>query len=669
MFPKRRVPFVWGLTLVLCVTMGATAKFVRGRIFANGAGAAGPGMVGLPYMLQDNTGNNWRVYQGGWFQQNNNMPLYSQGAMLTIDGQAPNAGGNSARLDAKTGELIFENLQANGCTVTRRVSLDKPGGFIRYIDIFKNTTNAPKTLQVMIQSTCNYGINTGENVFDPKKKDQSIGWVGQTGANQSIVEMYAGKGSKVAPQINWPQGNNVIQATIPLTLAPGKEAAIMHTHSIAPTQDAGSKFITDFKEAPLLKSIPNALRRLIVNFRSPQDFIGDIEVLRGEMLDVVELRGGDSFKGTLKETGYDLQTFYGPIMLPVDKVVGIINIGQFRPRQLVVTSDGQIIGGHLKKQTIELEMSSGQVTQIPLSQISRVGYRKRVGEPEEWTFEKPMVLLRTGERIIVQMPQDPIEVVTRYGKISLAPAQVAAVQLQNEDNSVHEIELTDGSRFSGLLTADAFTMKLDAGGPVQFPVSTLSRLQLTSKVKELDDTTPLIKLSNDDQMVGTLVGRLKLATAFDTIDINAPEIRELGHASDGGAQDIQVALWDGTVFSGQLEEQLLSCQLLGGVAVKVPVALVQSYTQPQPSPSAAMIEKIKKMVANELTNEDFHIRDHARNELLAMGPAVASVLKEIRQNQSPEAQKSIDVILGEFDKLRKPAKPSGEAGPPMLIDN
>jgi hypothetical protein len=170
-------------------------------------------------------------------------------------------------------------------------------------------------------------------------------------------------------------------------------------------------------------------------------------------------------------------------------------------------------------------------------------------------------------------------------------------------------------------------------------------------------------------MVGTLVGRLKLATAFDTIDINAPEIRELGHASDGGAQDIQVALWDGTVFSGQLEEQLLSCQLLGGVAVKVPVALVQSYTQPQPSPSAAMIEKIKKMVANELTNEDFHIRDHARNELLAMGPAVASVLKEIRQNQSPEAQKSIDVILGEFDKLRKPAKPSGEAGPPMLIDN
>jgi small nuclear ribonucleoprotein (snRNP)-like protein len=655
--------------LVLFVTIGVTGKVLQARNIFNPAVMGGQGMVGLPYMLQDNTGNNWRLYQGGWFQQNNNMPLYSQGAMLTVDGQNPNAGANAARLDAKTGEVVFENLQAGGCTVTRHVSLDKAGGFIRFIDVFKNTQTTPKTFQVMIQSTCNYGINTGENISDPKKKDQTMGWVGQTGANQSIVEMYAGKGSKVAPQINWPQGNNVIQATFPLALAAGKEAAIMHMHAIAPTQDAGSKFITEMKESPLLKSIPPALRRLIVNFRSSQDFIGDIEVLRGDLLDIVELRGGDSFKGTLKETGYDLQTFYGPITLPVDKVIGIINIGQFRPHQLLVTSDGQIIGGHLKKETIQLQMSSGQVTQIPLSQISRVGYRKRAGEPEEWTFDKPMVLLRTGERIIVQMPQEPIEVVTRYGKLSLAPAQVAAVQLQNEDNSVHEIELTDGSRFAGLLSADTFNMKLDAGDAVQFPVGTMSRLQLTPKVKEPDDTAPVIKLSNEDQMVGTLVGSLKLATAFDTLDINAPEMRELSHAPDGGAQDVQVSLWDGTVFTGQLEEQVLSCQLLGGVTVKVPVALVQGYIQPQPRPSAAMVEKIKNVVGTELTNEDWHVRDRARSELLSMGPAVASVLKQIRENQPPEAQKSIDVILGEFDKLRKPVKPSGDAVAPQPIDN
>ncbi|HEY2584822.1 MAG TPA: hypothetical protein VGI81_03535 [Tepidisphaeraceae bacterium] len=660
---RRRMMMGWAwavaLSLSAMVAMAPAQAFRRRGMVNQPAGPGG--MVNLPYMLQDNNGGNWRVYQGGWFQQNSNMPLYSQGAMLTVDGQNPNVNSNTAKLDPKTGEVIFENMNAPGCSVTRYITLDKTGGYIRYIDVFKNTTNAAKTFQVMFQSTCNYGLNGGQSVPDPRKKDQYLGYVGQTGANQAIVEMYAGKGAKVAPQVNSPQGNNMIQASVTLTIPPGKEQAVMHLHATAPTQDAGAKFINDLKESALLKSIPSVLRKLIVNFRSAQDFIGDLEILRGDVLDVVELRDGDAFKGTLKEPAYDLQTFYGNITLPPDKVIGLINVGQFRPRQLIVTSDGQIIGGRLKKETIELEMSSGQVTKIPLTQIARAGYRKRAGEPEEWTFDKPIVLLRTGERIGVQMPQGPIDVITRYGKLALQPAQVASVQLQNEENNVHEIELTDGSRFAGLLTNDSFTLKLDIGGGEQnvtIPTSAMVRLQLTSKVKDPDENTPVIKLSNEDQMIGSLVGDLKMATAFDTIAINAPELRSLSYSPDGGAQDVQVGLWDGTVFSGQLDETELTCQLQSGVTIKVPVALVQDYTQPQPRPATATIEKIKGIVQNDLTNEDYKVRERARAQLLGMGTAVESVLKELRANQPPEAQKSIDVILGELDKQRHPPKPT-----------
>jgi hypothetical protein len=663
---QHRMISAWALCAVLCGTFIAAGKFVQGRMIM---GVGGAGMVGLPYMFQDASGGAWRVYQGGWFQQNNNMPLFSQGAMLTVDGQNPNMNANTARLDPKTGELVFENLNTGGCTVTRRVLLDKAGPYIRYIDVFKNTGNAAKTFQVMIQSTCNYGLNGGQAVADPRKKNQSLGWVAETGANQCIVEMYGGKGAKQVPVVNAMQGNNQIQATLALNLAPGKEMAIMHMHAIAPTQDAGARFMTDFKESPLLKSIPSAIRRLIINFRAAQDFVGDLEILRGDTLDAVELHEGDSFKGTLKETTYDLQTFYGDISLPTDKVIGIINIGQFRPRQLIVTSDGQIIGGTLKKQTIGLEMSSGQVTQIPLTQVSRIGYRKRVGEPEEWTFDKPIVLLRTGERIGVQMPKDPIDVVTRYGTLSLKPEQIASVQLQNDDNTVHQIELTDGSRFAGLLTADSFAMKLDVGGAAQdvkIPTSAMVRLQFTPKVKDADESTPIIKLSNDDQMVGSLAGQLKLATAFDTIQINAPELRSLTHMADRGAQDVQVGLWDGTVFSGQVEEPDLSCALQCGITLKVPVSLVQDYSQPQPQPSAATIDRIKAIVQNDLTNEDYHVREHARAQLISLGSPVINILKGLRENQSPEAQKSIDVILGELDKSSKsaPATP-GTPVPPV----
>ena len=97
-------------------------------------------------------------------------------------------------------------------------------------------------------------------------------------------------------------------------------------------------------------------------------------------------------------------------------MLGLLNVGQFRPRQLIVSSDGEVFGGRLSKDTIELELSSGQTTQIPLSQILRIGWRKRATETDERAEapEKPMFCsLRSGDRIVVEVPRQPIDVVTR----------------------------------------------------------------------------------------------------------------------------------------------------------------------------------------------------------------------------------------------------------------
>ncbi len=464
-----------------------------------------------------------------------------------------------------------------------------------------------------------------------------------------------------------------MQATIALTIPAGKEVALMHLHSTAATQDAGVQFLDKLKEMQIMKSIPSPIRRLIVNFQSAQGFIGDLEVLRGDLLDVVELRAGDQLKGTLKETQFDLQTFYGAISLPVDRVVGIINVGQFRPRQLIVTADGQVFGGLLKKQTIDLQLSSGQITQIPLGQLSRVGYRKKAGEPEEWNFEgKSMVVMRSGERIAVAMPTGDIEVASRYGKLALAPQSIAAVGLQNEENGVHEIHLTDGSKFAGLLTADTFTMKLDGAGDqtVKFPTNLMSRMQLAGKVTEIDDSTPTLRLANEDVLVGKLVGELKVDTAFDTITIAATEVRGLIHAKESPL-DVQITLWDGTTVSGQLEGQQLGCQLLSGVAMSVPVALVEDYSQPQPQPSPSMVEKIK-LVIKDLNADDWKQRDRSKATLLSMGPVAIGVLKELRQNQPEEAQKAIDEVLKELTaqshNIKQPAA-AAPPGPAINVDN
>src|SRR5262245_49788152 len=79
-----------------------------------------PGTVTLPQTINDNSGNQWIIYQQGLMRQQGNMPLFGQAAMLTINGNQPSSNNNQARLDEKTGEYILENMNSAGLQVTRR---------------------------------------------------------------------------------------------------------------------------------------------------------------------------------------------------------------------------------------------------------------------------------------------------------------------------------------------------------------------------------------------------------------------------------------------------------------------------------------------------------------------------------------------------------------------
>ena len=648
--------------LAAALVGAARGQLVQRRAF-NAPGGAG-GNVNLPYTVADNTGNQWRIYPGGWLQQSGNMPLYQQGAMLTVNGSQPNMNNNVARMDNETGEVVFENMQAQGFGVTRRVLVDRGANFVRYIDLVKNNTGQEQTVTIQLSSNFNYGLQNGQAVPDPRRKGQDVAWVGLTHANgMAVVEVMAGKGSKLAPAINGQANNNVAVSRFQFPVKAGREVAILHLHGTAASLDAGTRAALGVNEKDLLKSIPRAVRKLIVNVATNESFVTEVEVLRGDLLDVVELKTGDQVRGTLKETAFALETFYGPVELPVDRVVGLMNAGKFRPRQLVVTSDGQIFGGTLRKQTIDLQLSSGQLTQVPLQQVARLGYRRRDGEPEEWTFDKPMVLMRSGERVGVRMPAAPVEALTRYGKVSLEPESVAAILLQSEEHGVHEFHLTDGSRFAGLISTEQLDMVLDAPGPggaeqaVKFPVAGVARVQLAGKVAEQDDATATLDLTNDDALVGTLQGKLELATAFDTITVNAAEIKSLTRLPDSAA-DVSVGLWDGTSLSGQVQGQALTVALAGGGSMQVPLATVVRYQQPQPQPSTQMIEKIREVIA-DLNADDWKKRDRAQGTLVDMGPVATGILKKLRESQPPEAQQRIDAVLKELEKQKSGHQPAG----------
>jgi len=647
--------------LALCTSPGAALAQLRP---AAPRGAAGGGsVVNLPHVINDSVGNQWMFHQAGWMRSQGNQPVYGQSGMITISGNQPQMQNNQARLDGESGELVFDNLPLGPVTLTRRIQVDRDDGYVRYVDILRNPQGQDQTLDVQYQTNVNFGVSAAETVDDPRRKGQSLAWVAQTQGNRAVADVFAGKGSKLAPTIRYQQGNNSVMASLNVTIPGNGEVALMHLHRTSPTLQSARDWTLGLKESQLLRELPSALRRIVANFPGGQQFIGERELLRGDVFDVVELRGGDQVRGTLTDATYQLQTFYGPVELPAARVLGLINVGEFRPRQLLVTIDGEVFGGRLSRDVIPIELTSGQTTNVPLGQVARFGYRKRTGEPEEWVFDKPFVIMRAGDRVAVVPPAGPIDVITRYGKLAIDPAALAAVTFESEDHGVHEVALADGSRFAGLVVAPQFEMKLAgmSGQVVTFPSSGISRLQFLAEPPEPGESDPTLALAGGDRFVGVLAGQLKLDTAFDTLAIEAAEIRRLARPPQAVGLDVQVTLWDDTVISGQLQEALLPCTLKSGLTVTVPVALVETYEQPEPRPSAGMIERINSRVA-ELDADDWKQRDRAEAELVAMGTAVVPVLKSVRGAQSPEAQQRIDQVLNALSKSKKTTGGGGQAG-------
>jgi len=260
-----------------------------------------------------------------------------------------------------------------------------------------------------------------------------------------------------------------------------------------------------------------------------------------------------------------------------------------------------------------------------------------------------------------------MNVATRYGNVALKPDAVSAVVFVSEDHAVHEVQLTDGSKFQGIVTGDAFDVKLSlTGKPVSLPTASLRRLQL-SVAKEEDESTASLNLIAGDRFVGTLAGTLKLQTAFDTLAVSGAEIRSLQRGKGNGG-DVQITLWDNAILSGQLESDQLSAALASGVTIHVPVASVDMYTNPEPQPSPQVIERVKAIVA-DLNAEDWKARDRAESQLVAIGPGVVGVLNDMRAAQPSEAQQRIDAIIKSLKapKTAPPAAPAPQEGAPMLI--
>ena len=621
--------------------------------------------VQLPYQSPDTNGNQWIVYFQGNLQQQGAQPVFSQAGMITINGQQPQAAGQTASYDDKNKELTLNFVARGPVRETRRIKFDD-NGIVRIIDVFDNTQNQDTTVNVSLISNTNFGVNDSATIVDPKKKTNALGWIAMTGANRAAMSLFAGKGSKVTPNIRTQPGGNSAFGTFTLKVPANGEAALVHWHGTFDTMDAASQWVDQLHEGKMLADLPADLRKAIANVNPiAEGSVDGHELLRGTTNDIIELRGGDQMHGDLKIDSYTLDTGYGKVTLPASKIAGVISVGDFKASQLVVTADGEVFNGTLEQSTVPIVLSSGQTTQVPLEQIARIGYRTNGIDPPPWKFDQPMVFLTSGERCLIAPPTDPVELVTRYGPIKLTPDQIATVLFKNPGNA-YEVYLTDGSRLSGVFSQSTWALKListTADAPVAFPLAALARLQL----KPLDDTigtgTATLGLLGDDIIAAKIDEPLKLVTAFDTLTLNGPEIQSITRPQPG-QQDVQITLFDQSTFRGVLSTPTLSIALAGGTKLDLPIAAIQDYQNPKPFPSDSIVKKVDDSIG-QLNEDDFKSREQAEAQIVAMGPSVVSVLENSATTQPAEAKERLLSIIKRMKK-DQPVPPTRLAPPPPM---
>jgi hypothetical protein len=600
-------------------------------------------MVQLPFVMRDDFNSNWDIQYDGSIGDGGN-DLYDGGGRLFLNNQfqyqSPNG---QATLDATRNEVTLAAMQMMGLNVSRKICVLPRLGLIRFTEVFENPTANAIRVQARIYFNMGGSVQQAVPLVDPKRKEP-IGFAIGDGNNAAAM-IAAGRGSKILPRFQYQQNNDNVDIFFDVEVPAKKTVAIVHAQLRRPTAGQCAEAWAGLKDKTLLADVPKELRRKIVNFPGGDLFIGELEILRGEALDIVELRGGDSYRGDLKVKQFNLATLYGPVQIPVEKVLGLINTGTYRPVSLVVTVDGDVFSGRLDIDRIPLQLTSGQMTMIPLAGVTRIGYRRRAGEPEEWNYERPTAFMRSGERVRIRLPGNDLNLATPSGPIRLSPTFISSIAFEGEENTVPIVHLVDGSKISALLGASSFEMSVVGLGSeqsVRMPSAALTRFYFAPEA-ETDHLSPSLTLANGDALVGTIGGTLSLMTPNDTLHIEGPQIKKLVQGSAGG-NEVQITLWDDSTISGRLSDAHLSCTLRCGLAVSIPVALVEQYVQPMPIPSKPMVERIRQ-IARDLDNEDWRLRDRAQRQIMTIGPSVMSVLRQIQPSAPPEASQRIELML------------------------
>ncbi|MCD6304210.1 MAG: hypothetical protein J7M21_04530, partial [Planctomycetes bacterium] len=330
--------------------------------------------VGFNYVLNDGAGYRWDIQYYGSVGQGTNY-AYAGGLYLKINGSSVHSSGRGWA-NAAGDEVEIGPYSRGGLRVYRRIKVFRDRGLARWLDIFENPSGAAVTVNARIYTNTNWSI--AQQVYDGGKgqfgeKDCAFVTQTQGGSAPAVLHYVCGKRSKLRPTVS--VRGNQISVSYNLTIPAGKTVVLCYFESQNNSMAKLVKLMKTFRPYRAMKDLSPAVRRLIVNMPAGGDLDG-IELDRIASADIVVNKNGDPLYGTIRNEKFVVETLFGRMTIPAGQVIGMASAGNDDGRVRILLTGGQIVAGRPPADaSVVLEMPSGGVLRVPISEVRQCAYR------------------------------------------------------------------------------------------------------------------------------------------------------------------------------------------------------------------------------------------------------------------------------------------------------
>ncbi len=542
--------------------------------------------VGWNWQISDGSGHLWDITSQGQVNNGTN-DCYDGGMRLSVNGNAF-SWSSAGRLSADGREVEIGPWTVGTVRVWRRIYIDAKGGYCRWIDIFENTTNAVQSLRIQYYSNMGGATQvtwttSGKTRLDKNDWGIVTGESNPSSSRPAVAHIFATRYSRLKPTFRWTQNNDNLYYDVTVPLGAKKTAALCFFEAQRRPFGSAKTFLKKFDVTNELKKIPAALRKLIVNMGSGMVVsFGTIELPRNNKHDLVVLRNGDEMLGTILNSQFVVDTFYGKLTFEAGKVLGLLVPSGTDPHVQVVLTDGQIAAGKLAGGDLKLKLDNGNEISLALTRVKTASFRVSPARPAKIDVNKPVVVLRSQQRLFFRPDDLEISFYTECGSLKLKSEHLRAILLDTPEGGLHMAVFTNGSTLSGLLEIDELNLKLDLGATLNIRRHVAAKFVFPS-AKSDGNGSATLTLRNDNMLRGRLVGEsYVVVTRGGDVTIRPDEISEIT-VPENSFERVSIKLHDGTIISGTLKGRTLRFNIDPGPKLELFVGHVKRFAAPPPA--------------------------------------------------------------------------------------